>query len=201
MWPLNEHECYVSVAIEADGPIPGPNSMLSIGAAALISTGACTGTFSANLETLPEARPDPATMRWWKKHPEAWTAARQDLQRPAIAMRRLRGWLGEQHNRHGPPVMVARALAYDAMWVRWYLLRFTGEDPFTRRGVDIRTLAMLHLGDGYHRANRSRWPTEEAEPARTRHMALNDALAQGAEFIALIEALRRARPPGTPAGG
>ena len=51
----------------------------------------------------------------------AWTAARQDLQRPAIAMRRLRGWLGEQHNRHGPPVMVARALAYDAMWVRWYL--------------------------------------------------------------------------------
>ena len=200
MWPLNEHECYVSVDIKADGPIPGPNSMLSIGAAVLTSTGACTGMFSANLETLPEARPHTATMRWWKKQPEAWTAARRDLQRPIIAMQRLRDWLCAQHDHHGPPVMVARPLAHDAMWVRWYLLRFTGEDPFTRRGIDIRTLAMLHLGDGYHRANRSLWPAGEAEPTRARHVALNGALAQGAEFIALIEALRRARPPGTAAG-
>ena len=33
MWPLSNDECYVSIDIEADGPIPGAHSMLSLGAA------------------------------------------------------------------------------------------------------------------------------------------------------------------------
>jgi len=32
-------ECYVSTDIEADGPIPGPNSMLSFGSAAFLADG------------------------------------------------------------------------------------------------------------------------------------------------------------------
>ena len=34
MWPLTNDECYVSVDVESDGPIPGIHSLLSIGAAA-----------------------------------------------------------------------------------------------------------------------------------------------------------------------
>ena len=62
-----DDERYVSIDIEADGPAPEWNSMLSLGAVAFISEGALVDTFSANLE----AREDPKTMRWWAKQPEA----------------------------------------------------------------------------------------------------------------------------------
>ena len=42
-------EIYISVDIETDGPIPGPNSMLSFGAAAFSDDGKLVDTHSANL--------------------------------------------------------------------------------------------------------------------------------------------------------
>ena len=42
-------EIYVSTDVEADGPIPGPNSMLSFGSAAYAADKTLIGTFSANL--------------------------------------------------------------------------------------------------------------------------------------------------------
>ena len=50
-----DDERYVSIDIEADGPAPEWNSMLSLGAVTFISKGALVDTFSANLE----AREDP----------------------------------------------------------------------------------------------------------------------------------------------
>ena len=93
MEPLSDHshdfivietddECYVSIDIEADGPAPGLNSMLSLGAVAFTSDGALVDTFSANLE----AREDPKTMRWWAKQPEAWAACRTQIRDPPSAM-------------------------------------------------------------------------------------------------------------------
>ena len=62
---MNSKEIYVSTDVEADGPIPGPNSMLSFGSAAYTGGKELIGTFSANLETLPLQRPnsDPKTGR------------------------------------------------------------------------------------------------------------------------------------------
>ena len=45
-------EIYVSTDIEADGPIPGPHSMLSFASAAYQTDRTLAGTFSCNLETL-----------------------------------------------------------------------------------------------------------------------------------------------------
>ena len=73
-------EIYVSTDIEANDPVPKPNSMLSFGSAAHTAAIELVGTFSANLETLPDAAADPKTAAWWKKHPEAWTACRQNHQ-------------------------------------------------------------------------------------------------------------------------
>jgi hypothetical protein len=68
-------EIYVSTDIEADGPIPGPHSMLSLGSAAYTGEKQLLSTFSANLETLPGAAPDPKTAAWWAQSPAAWAAS------------------------------------------------------------------------------------------------------------------------------
>ena len=52
------NEIYVSTDIEADGPIPGPNSMLSFGSAAFREDKTLVSTFAANLKLLPRASGD-----------------------------------------------------------------------------------------------------------------------------------------------
>ena len=79
-------EIYVSTDVEADGPIPGPHSMLSFASAAFTADKTLVGTFSANLATLPGAQGDPKTMAWWQTQPEAWAACRADLREPAEVM-------------------------------------------------------------------------------------------------------------------
>jgi hypothetical protein len=53
--PTESHELYVSTDVETDGPIPGPQAMLSFGSAAFSPDGRLLGTFAANLRTLAEA--------------------------------------------------------------------------------------------------------------------------------------------------
>lgn len=111
-------EIYVSTDIEADGPIPGMNSMLSFGSAAYLADKTLIGIFTANLDVLPEATPDPKTMEWWRGQPEAWKACRENLQSPEVAMRVYVAWL---KNLPGIPVFVGYPAAYDFMFVYWYL--------------------------------------------------------------------------------
>src|SRR5947209_2535578 len=117
-------EIYVSTDVEADGPIPGPNSMLSLGSAAYAASKKLLGTFSANFLTLRGATADPETMDWWKGHPDAWAECRRDLQDPVVVMPSYVSWL---KSLPGEPVFVAYPAAYDFMFVYWYLIRFAGE--------------------------------------------------------------------------
>ena len=81
-------EIYISTDVEADGPIPGPHSMLSFASAAFTPDKALVSTFSANLETLEGASPHPKTKQWWATQPQAWAACRTNLESPHEAMRR-----------------------------------------------------------------------------------------------------------------
>ena len=86
-------EVYVSTDVEADGPIPGPHSMLSFASAALRADKTLVGTFAANLATLDGARGDLKTMEWWRGQPEAWAACRTDPRDPADVMPEYVRWL------------------------------------------------------------------------------------------------------------
>ena len=193
MWPLGSEECYVSVDVEADGPVPGLHSMLSVGAAAFTSDGELGETFSANLEQLPEASEDVRTMRWWASQSAAWRACRADPEPPRRAMRRFAAWLERQRRAVGLPVMVAFPAAYDATWVRWYFYRFVGDDPFRRRAIDVKTLAMVALGTGYTGAQRSCMPRHWRSSAPHTHVALDDAVQQGEMFMNIVRALNAQR--------
>ena len=139
-------EIYVSTDIETDGQIPGANSMLSFASAAYLADKTLVGTFTANLKTLPDANGDPKTMEWWQSQPEAWEATRTDLQEPEDAMQSYISWL---KSLPGKPVFVAYPAGFDFLFVYWYLIRFTGESPFSFSALDIKTYAMAMLKTEY----------------------------------------------------
>lgn len=176
-------EIYVSTDVEADGPIPGPHSMLSFASAAYRSDKTLVGTFSRNLETLPDARPDPKTEAWWQGQPEAWQACRQDARPPQEAMQEYLAWLKALP---GKPVFVAYPAAYDFMFVYWYLIRFTGESPFSHSALDIKTFAMALLGCDYRESTKRNMPKRWFGQLSHSHVALDDAIEQGALFCNML---------------
>jgi hypothetical protein len=181
------NEIYVSTDVEADGRIPGPNSMLSFASVAFRADKTIIGTFAANLLTLPSANPDPETMAWWKERPEAWAACRENAREPADVMAEYLTWL---KGLPGKPVFVAYPAAYDFMFVYWYLIRFTGESPFSHSALDIKTYAMSLLGTDYRRSVKRNMPQEWFDDVPHTHVALDDAKEQGALFCKMLAARR-----------
>ena len=58
----------------------------------------------------------------------------------------------------GKPVFVAYPVAYDFMFVNWYLMRFAGESPFSHSALDIKTLAMVLLNRPYRESTKRNMP-------------------------------------------
>jgi hypothetical protein len=176
-------EIYVSTDVEADGPIPGPHSMLSFGSAAYSADKRLVSTFSANLELLDGAAGDPGTMEWWRKQPEAWAEARRDPEDPAVVMPRYVQWLKKLPGR---PVFVGYPAAYDFLFVYWYLMRFAGESPFSHSALDIKTYAMAMLRKEYRESVKKNMPRRWFDALPHTHKALDDAIEQGALFCNML---------------
>lgn len=189
-------EVYFSTDVETDGPIPGPNSMLSFGSAAYTADGTLLGTFEANLRTLPGAYGHPVTMAWWKEHLDAWDACRTDTVEPADAMPAYVEWV---QSIPGKPVFVAYPAGFDFLFMYWYLVRFTGDSPFSFAALDMKTLAMTAMGCDYTAATKGRMPREWFPDRPHTHRALDDAINQGVLFCNMLAASRdQACPrPGT----
>jgi hypothetical protein len=176
-------EIYVSTDVEVDGPIPGPHSMLSFGSAAFLADKTLLGTFSANLDQLPNACGHPDTMAWWDKHPKAWESCRRDRQDPARAMTAYVGWLDSLP---GKPVFVGYPAAFDFMFIYWYLIRFVGRSPFSFSAVDIKTMAMVVLNLEYRVCTKRNMPERWFDDAPHTHVALDDAIEQGKLFCNIL---------------
>ena len=183
-------EIYVSTDIEADGPIPGPHSMLSFASAAFRDDKTLVSTFTANLELLPGASGEPKTMQWWATQPEAWAAARSNCRDAAVVMPEYVAWLKALP---GKPVFIAYPAAYDFMFVYWYLIRFAGESPFSHSALDIKTLAMAALGSEYREATKRNMPRGWFEEKPHNHVALDDAVGQGVLFCNALAVVRRVK--------
>jgi len=176
-------EIYVSTDIETDGPTPALNNMLSIGSAAYSRDKRLITTFSANLETLPGAEGHPVTLRWWQGQPVAWAACRASPEPVAEVMDRYLEWLDRLP---GKPVFVAYPVSFDFGFVAYYLMRFTGNNPFGFAGLDIKSFAMALLGGDFSATIRRRMPPELFDELPHTHIALDDAIEQGALFCNLL---------------
>ncbi|MEV4492345.1 exonuclease [Micromonospora coxensis] len=133
-------ELYVAVDVEADGPIPGPYSMISLGMAV---AGRPDLTFYTELKPISDDFVPAALAvsgldrdRLLREAPtaeEAMTAAAKWVN----GLRRI-----------GRPVFLAAPAVWDGMFVHWYFVRFTGRSPFgaTGSGVDLRSFWMGRTG-------------------------------------------------------
>ena len=177
------NEIYVSTDVESDGPIPGPHSMLSFGSAAYLADKTLLSTFSANLDLLPGATGDSRTMEWWKTQGAAWKACRENTEAPELVMKRYVAWL---KGLPGKPVFVAYPAGFDFTFVYWYLMRFTGESPFSHSALDIKSFAMAKLGLPFRDCTKRNMPKKWFDDLPHTHKALEDAIEQGALFCNML---------------
>jgi len=198
---MARHPIYISIDVEADGPIPGPYSMLQFGAAAfdplVLAHEAAhipVSTFKANLDLLPGASQSPDTMAWWAKQGDAYANTRVNLQEPSLAVNAFMEWC-QSFNRK--PIIVGYPVTYDFMWVYWYCVRFGGlpdgvRPPFSFSGMDIKTVAAVKLNCDYPQATKRGMPKAwfKGAPKHT-HDALDDAIGQGVLFVNMMRDLRQ----------
>jgi hypothetical protein len=173
---------YAFVDIEADGPIPGPYSMLGFGACAYTSDGEHIDSFAANLSPLAGASQHPQTMAWWATHPKAWNYVTSNQQDPKEVMIRFRDWpkrLG------GPVVMAAHPAPFDWMWIYWYLRFFLDENVFAETALDVRSYAMAKLDWDLRDCRHDAYPTDWLGGYAHSHEPLDDALGYAALFFKL----------------
>lgn len=183
-------EIYFSIDMEADGPCPGLNSMLSLGAVAMSEQSGVLGEFYMNLQLLPEAQPHALTQaNFWDKFPHMYEITRQDPQPPEVVMDAFRSWI---RSWGGTPVAVAFPAGFDFSWLWYYLNRFGGDCPFSHSCIDMKTLAWCVMGGNYRHATKRRWPSHWFHPTiKHNHHALQDAQEQGHTFRAMLQDLRR----------
>jgi hypothetical protein len=181
-------EIYISTDVETDGPIPGPHSMLSFGSAAYAPDKKLISTFSANLEALEGATAHLKTAAWWATQPDAWAACRKDLESPVLAMDRYVRWVKELP---GKPVFVAYPAGFDFLFVYWYLIRFTGESPFSHSALDMKSFAMAMLKTDYRESTKKNMPKRWFDKFPHTHVALDDAIEQGALFCNMLMECRK----------
>lgn len=178
---------YISVDIEADGPIPGPWSMLSLGAAVAGRQDA-TGFTAADPEEhtfYRELRPISDEFV-----PEALAVSGLDRERlktegsePAAALTEFADWV-RRVSVGAQPVMCGYPAPYDSTFLYWYLIRFTGASPFGHSGcLDLKTLYATKARLPLRAVAKGTMPRHLLPKRRHTHHALDDAVEQ-AELLA-----------------
>lgn len=185
-----KEEIYVSTDIEADGRVPGLSSMLSFASAAFDINKNLLGTFSANLELLPNGVPHPETIKFWNETPAnqaAYAATRENMETPEAAMKRYAEWL---KTLPGKPVFVGYPAAFDFKWIDYYSHAFLGDNPFGfSRCIDVKSYAYAVLKkENFAHTTKRNMPRNWFDNLPHTHIALDDAIEQGAMWINLLRA-------------
>ena len=183
---MSRSEIYFSVDIEANGPIPGEFSMTSLGACVV---GRPEATFYCELKPLHD-RFEPRALSVGGL---SMDHLREKGEEPQAAMERFTAWVTGAAGRDRP-VFVAFNATFDWMFAHWYLVKFTGSNPFGISGLDIKAYYMGLSGSSWHETAKSRIQRRFPSGRPHTHHALEDALEQAEIFARMLEA----RPP--PAG-
>ena len=181
---------FISVDVEADGPIPGPFSMLSLGAAICgrLGTNGFTAIEPTHDTFYRELRPISPDFI-----PEALAVSGLDRDHlsangtePEKAMAEFRGWVTEV-SAGDKPILVGYPICFDWMFIYWYLIRFGGDSPFGHSGcMDMKTMYALKAGKSIAFVGKRSMPKHLLPERPHTHNALDDAVEQGELFANLM---------------
>jgi ribonuclease T len=168
-------EAYISVDVEAAGPLPPTYSMLSLGAVAVDDPKA---TFYVELRPVNDASV-PGAMKVVGRTLQDFARAGRD---PKEAMAAFRDWVGSVA-KNGKPVFVGFNATFDWAFVNFYFHQYLGENPFGIGGIDIKSYYMGMSGGTWEDTRSSRIPKEYKDSSRRHtHNALDDAIEQAELF-------------------
>lgn len=174
--------CFVSVDIEASGPVPPTYSMLSLGACLVDDDEV---TFRRLLCPISESA-DPKAL-------EVSKLSLEELRRtgaaPPEVMREFGGWI-TLITAGRTPVFVGLNAAFDWAFVNYYFVTFVGENPFGFAPLDIKAYYAGVTGSDWREARSSQMRLRLKATRQGTHDALEDALAQ-AELFRLTRDLAR----------
>lgn len=183
---------YISVDVEANGPVPGLNSMISLGAAAFDRDANLLDKVLINFEELPWSKQDPDTMRFWGENPIAYLRTKENPQSAETGSLMFYKWYKKFTN----PVFVFMPAKFDGLFVYWYLQTFVEGLGFvnTPDAIDVKTTAMIALGqDNPHFASKRFWKKSWKEKNhKHNHVAVDDAVEQGNQFFKIFNELQNA---------
>ena len=184
-------DLYISGDIEADGRIPGVNSMVSFGLCVagtydghtFVSRNPHDQTLYAELQPISDEW-DPAALAvsgLSRSYLEA------EGESPSRAMDRATQWVTEVSAGYRP-IFVGYPAVFDWMFLYWYWIRFTGSSPFGFSGArDIKTEFAVRSGIPIGRAVKRNMPVELLGKHPHTHHALDDAIGQAELFINLMQ--------------
>lgn len=166
-------EVFISVDIEAAGPIPPDYSMLSLG---------CCLVDDPDKSFYVEFKPISDNFV-----PEAIRVSGFDLDHlkqtgtaPKAGMTNLDEWISANSG-DKKPIFVGFNASFDWAFVNYYFLHFLHRNPFGIGGIDIKALYMGASGCSWDATRSSQFPVE-TQDASDKHDALADARHQAKLF-------------------
>jgi hypothetical protein len=194
-------DIYFSGDIEADGPVPGPYSMLSFGLVVagvydgtnLQPAGPSAPTFYAELKPVSEQYdPDALAVSGLDR-----AALLKEGRSPSDAMTEAASWVREQAGDHRP-VLVGFPAVYDWMFLYWYFTQYstTGSPYDFSACLDMKTMYQQKARVVTAQAGLDDLPAFLRSDSPHTHNALDDAVQQAEIFVRLFE-WRGGAGPGT----
>jgi len=174
-----DKEVFISVDIEASGPIPGEYSMLSIGACDVYRPELAFSCFIKPISdnAVPEAMAVTGL---------SMDRLRIDGLKPEVAMTEFSKWV-KSVSGSKMPILVGLNAPFDWSFVNYYFIHYFGSNPFGFTALDIKAYFMGRKKCTWRETRSSNIKLVTGATGTGNHEALQDARFQ-AELFRLIRA-------------
>lgn len=176
----------ISFDIEADGPIPTQNSMISFGCATYKENGQFVSSFYRTIHPIEGHCQNENTMKFWESNPDGYKLTQQNQVSPEQFVSDLNDYLKQLDNSFK---WIARPSAFDWMWLKCYYEMFKKDDfiniGFSCHCVTSGFVQFVKQNNLNKEQENELW-TKLTKDCVADHHPVNDAKYQAALYFGLL---------------